>query len=665
MFFDSTRRKAVPEKAQLRTLPREPQPVEYMGCVDVKPGATLYWDIECFPNFFFVAFMCAETKRVVTFEQSPDALLDIHALHYLLWLAELVGFNTNNYDIPLISFALSKSHLRQIAELTAENLKVVSDAIIIEDLKPRDIEERYGFSIQSYNSIDLIEVAPLSASLKKYAARMHAHRLQELPYNPHEPLTAEQATHVRDYCITDLYNTALLHAELKEQLALRVALSQQYGQDLRSKSDAQIAEAIIVSEVRKMTGRYPGRAKVNEGEQFNYEVPAFVEFATPDFRTMLETVRAAVFVIDENGYPRCPQMQELTLRLGGNVYAMGLGGLHSQEKCRALVADEQFGVKDIDVKSYYPRLIINAKIRPQSMGDAFESVYESIVSRRLIAKDSGNKVEADSLKITANGTFGKLTSSYSAMYAPKSGIQVTLTGQLAILMLIEALHLAGFEVASGNTDGVVVRYERARESQLTELVSMWATHTNLETEETPYQAIYNRDVNNYIAIKPSGEVKVKGVYAEKGSTGNSRLSKNPEALILADAVIAFLTTAAPIETTIRNCRDFTRFVIVREVKGGGQHNGVYLGKVVRYYYGSGRGAIHYVGSGNKVANSDNATPCMDLPSDFPEDIDYPRYIKEAQEILIDIGHTPREGDLFESASREAGINESVDIVAII
>lgn len=637
MFFDQVKRKGVEQKSLAAVL-RPKQTVERMTIEDITPGERLYWDIECFPNFFYVAFFSKRLRKVISFEQSPDSELDYQSLAWVLWACELVGFNTNRYDIPLVSVALDYAD--------CERLKACSDYLILQDARPADVEKEFDVVIRDYNSVDLIEVAPLQASLKKYAARMHAKRLQELPYSPHEALNEEQAEYVRDYCLTDLLNTEMLDNELKEQLALRVALSQQYEQDLRSKSDAQIAEAIIVSEVTKMTGRRPSRSKVNVGEQFHYEPPAYVFYETPQLQGMLDYVRQAMFVIDDNGYPRCPQMQELTLRMGANVYAMGLGGLHSQEKCRALLADDRYGVKDIDVASYYPRLILNAQIKPSAMGNAFSEVFTAIVNRRLEAKRAGNKVEADSLKITANGTFGKLASSHSAIYSPRGAIQVTLTGQISILMLIELLHSRGFEVASGNTDGVVVRYERAREPELTSLVKLWEAHTGLETEETPYAAIYNRDVNNYIAVKPNGETKAKGVYAEKGSTGNTRLSKNPEGLIVSDAVIAFLSKQVPIERTIVDCTDFTRFVFVREVKGGGQHNGVYLGKVVRYYYGSRRGAIHYINSGNKVANSDDATPCMDLPDEFPNDLDYRRYIADAMQVLVDIGHTKPQGSLF-------------------
>jgi hypothetical protein len=53
---------------------------------------------------------------------------------------------------------------------------------------------------------------------------------------------------------------------------------------------------------------------------------------------------------------------------------------------------------------------------------------------------------ADSLKITINGSFGKLGNYYSALYAPDLMVQVTVTGQLALLKLIEYWKFAALEL---------------------------------------------------------------------------------------------------------------------------------------------------------------------------------------------------------------------------
>ena len=47
------------------------------------------------------------------------------------------------------------------------------------------------------------------------------------------------------------------------------------------------------------------------------------------------------------------------------------------------------------------------------------------------------KTTSDTLKICVNGSFGKLGSKFSFLYAPELLIQTTMTGQLALLMLIE------------------------------------------------------------------------------------------------------------------------------------------------------------------------------------------------------------------------------------
>jgi hypothetical protein len=229
-------------------------------------------------------------------------------------------------------------------------------------------------------------------------------------------------------------------------------------------------------------------------------------------------------------------------------------------------------------------------------------------------------------------------------------LQVTITGQLVLLMLIEMLEDAKIAVISGNTDGIVSKYHKDRHNEVRAIIAEWERQTNFKTEETRYSAVFSRDVNSYCAIKTDGGepearflderlgVKTKGAFSERGSALNSILSKNPEALICTDALISFLKNGTSIEKTIKECKDIRRFLSVKNVKGGGEKNGVYLGKVVRWYYPKNEaGYIAYVSSGNKVGKTDGARPVMDLPTEFPEDVNYDWYINEAIEMLYDCG----------------------------
>jgi hypothetical protein len=166
--------------------------------------------------------------------------------------------------------------------------------------------------------------------------------------------------------------------------------------------------------------------------------------------------------------------------------------------------------------------MLNMGMYPTALGKHFLTVYRDILETRLKAKHSGDKVTDSVLKIVLNGTFGKTSNRYSILYNPKMMIQTTLTGQLSLLMLIEALEHRGVKVVSANTDGIVIKCPRARYDSVTKLIHRWEKITNLETEETRYRSLYSRDVNNYIAIKENGSAKTKGVFA------TSSIAKNPQ-----------------------------------------------------------------------------------------------------------------------------------------
>lgn len=685
MFFDESRPDRA-KRAKRAAGPRDPRllessPIppaksyELMTLAELYGGGdrTLVMDTESYPNYWLAAFKCVETKKVFYFENSPDSLINLQLLQYVMTRFRIITFNGNKYDIPMIQLALQG--------LDAWKLKEINDDIIGNGLQRYQTEQKYGIKAFGINHIDLIEVAPITASLKAYAGRLHCERMQDLPYSINTNLSLEQAINVRDYCINDLDNTELLFESLAGQIDLRELLGKEYKLDLRSKSDAQIAEAVIKSELEKL-GVDTSKPEFIPNQTFYYQVPDFIRFKTPQFQEVLRTVATTLFEVGDTGKANCPPaIKALNIKLGSSVYKMGNGGLHSSEKATAHVADgANHGTLliDRDVASYYPNIVLNQGLYPAHLGPAFLEVYRAIVKRRLDAKHKAEQCKrdgdkegakywagiSDALKITINGAFGKLGSQYSRLYSSDLMSQVTITGQLCLLMLIEAIELAGIPVVSANTDGIVIKCPAERYADLETLVIAWEEQTGFVTEEARYKALYCRDVNNYLAVKlkskkdEAGNIiwldeldgcKTKGVYSERGSALNSVLSKNPECLILSDAVQALLLENVPVADTILNSRDLRRFVSVRTVKGGAEKDGVYLGKAIRWYYACGEdGVISSATSGNKVPQSEGAKPMMVWPEAFPNDLDFDRYIAEANDILYKVGYytAPKVGALF-------------------
>lgn len=626
---------------------------------------TLVYDVECYYNYFCVTFTNVEKTRYIRLKQSPDENIDIELLRKLMFMYITVGFNNHHYDLIIVSAVLAGiTNTITLKEITAD--------IIEYGLRDREIEKKYGFKILSFslvNSVDLIEVCPLSNSLKGYAARLHSPRLQDLPIAHDAILTKEDSLVIDDYNLTDCFNTADIACELTEQLALRADLSQRYQVDLRSKSDAQIAEAVIAAEISKITGKYPAKPRPKDGYFCTYTKPAFIEFKTDYLNSLLDTILSLRFYLDKNGSPVMPSFRngtfkqvtevddkdgeskrKIKLQINNTIYTVGIGGLHSCEKSARHVAGNGYKLFDRDVASFYPKIKINCGFYPKHIGPAYLKVYGSLVDRRIAAKRAKNNVEADSLKITINGAFGKLGSKHSILYSPDLMLGVTITGQLSLLMLIEALELAGIEVVSANTDGIVIKCHDSKREEMLAIFADWEAKTGFETEETEYTQLLSKDVNNYIAIKTDGKVKLKGAYSNPWADKKQaifRFHKNPMTTICIDAVCGYLTDKIPLAKTIKECTDIKKFVCAKKVKGGGYKGNMYLGKVVRWYYANNiHDGIYYIGSGNKVGESDGAKPIMDLPDTLPTDINYDFYIQKCHSILSDIGFYKKESLLF-------------------
>lgn len=681
-------------------------------------------DTECYRNYWLIKFYDPRNGMTREFEQFPGQALDIAGVLAELKRSTSITFNGNHYDLPMIAYALSG------ADCNA--LKEANDLIIKGGLKPWDFYKHFRIDELDIDTIDVKEVAPgVNVSLKTYGGRGHSRKLQDLPIKPDMLITPDQRRLLSLYCTNDLITTWELYQRCIKAIELRVRMTLKYGVDLRSKSDAQIAEALF----KKMLGFKPAKAYWPHMTPFQYKAPAFIKFVTKQMQDTLDYLHGLTFYSSDKdqtedevdafgdkvktGIIRPASLKKLKIQIGESFYKLGIGGLHSMESARYHISDTLAKLSDHDVNSYYPSLILICGMYPTQLGERFIEIYREVYEERLAAKALAGAIakaikqakadgllslskleedfliataEADAKKIILNGTFGKLGSKWSIFFAPDLLLQVTLTGQLSLLMLIESLELSAIPVVSANTDGIVIKCPVGMEWLRDNLIKSWEGATGLTTEATEYAALYSRDINNYLAFKYDGTYKAKGVFAKAG------IAKNPTNSIVVEAVADYLGKSKAIQTTINECQDITKFLTIRNVKGGGvkevrgpvpihhsmeqlvtmagyveefegwKHNtwnmgdaGVgfislkeayaaavvstppvisrdYLGKVVRWYYGKDHaGFISYETNGNKVPKSEGAVPLMDLPDTFPGDLDRSRYVEEAKEMLGTLG----------------------------
>lgn len=609
-------------------------------------------DTECYINYWLIMFKKVSDGKYIHFDMFNGSELNRKNILHIINKYTIVTFNGIKYDSVMIEAACQG--------FNNATLKNINDTLIgIGDekgLQPWQVRKQFGIGKFQLDHIDLIEPAPLRATLKIYGGRLHAPKMQDLPIEPEDIILKSDVEPMRLYCRNDLDNTEMMLRQLDSELDLRQTMSEEYNVDLLSKSDAQIAEEVIKSEMQSKYDITPKRNKIKSGTIYRFISPNNISFKTDILKDIHRQYCELPITVNKSGHvdfnfeigeedriktgKRKGELPEakskLKFLIGDTKYTIGIGGIHSNEK-KARHTNEEGILREYDVASYYPNIILNNSLFPKHLGIPFLEVYRSIVARRLKAKLDGNKVVNESLKITINGSFGKFASKWSFLYSPDLMMQVTITGQLTLLMLIERLELAGIKVVSGNTDGIVVKTNKNNEKLIADIIDEWEFDTNYSMGMTDYKSLNSRDVNNYIAIKESS-IKGKGAYADQNNHFY-KLRSNPVNIISIESVKKFLSDGTPVEETINNCYDVTKFITVRTVNGGALKGDKLLGKAIRWYYGAYElDAIHYKTSGNKVPRSDGGVPLMDLPDTLPEDIDYNWYIEEAKTILKNIGY---------------------------
>lgn len=638
------------------------------------------FDTECHPNYWLIKFYLPmghmRSFTISNYKPSftPQELWDIGQI---IANFTIVGFNSQNYDIPMCKLAFAGAE--------PALLKQANDAIIVGGVKHWQFAEAFPMAlryIDGLDHIDIMEVVPgVRIGLKTYMARMHSRTIQELPYPPDASLNPAQMAETDSYCGNDLRGTRELREIVKSRLALRETLTARLEQelaerglthmrvDLRSKSDAQMSEVIISAKL----GYRPEVPYIPSGYRFKLRPAPWLQFATPQFQAVFDLCKSVEFFWSRNdegeeyigadgktvktGVNMPIELKNVRPAMGSSVYKFGIGGLHSMEKTQTVYADAYHDIEDDDVDSFYPSIAILMRLFASEIMPVYKEIYDvrmgskpkiakldklikECVDKAKLAGLISEKEDAETIlggfKIVLNGGYGKLWSKYSFLLDPEAGVAITINGQLSLLMLIERLELGGIRVISANTDGIVTLVPKALRWYKEQVMQWWRDATGLGTSRTVFKSIHSRDVNNYVAVKPNGEVKRKGVFCESGVLASMQ-GVHPARDICKTAAVQFLADGTPVGQTIRACRDITQFILAKSVKGGGQWRDTYLGKTVRWYTSTNGEPIRYISNGNKVGGSDGAQPIQTLPDVFPTDIDYAVYEEYATDLLKKAG----------------------------
>jgi hypothetical protein len=147
-------------------------------------------------------------------------------------------------------------------------------------------------------------------------------------------------------------------------------------------------------------------------------------------------------------------------------------------------------------------------------------------------------------------------------YDKQVQVNICLTGQLSLLMLIEEMELNGIICFMSNTDGGTFKVPKSKINKFREIWNWWENKTKLVLEETKFKSMYFSNVNNYIAIKTNGEIKRKGRFIK-----DHELWKNKSKKIVALALEEHFINNGNIEKFIKSHKNIYDFCILARANG--------------------------------------------------------------------------------------------------
>lgn len=550
-------------------------------------------------------------KRFVLYEDDDTDLFSL--LYWLQQKADYFGYNNRKYDRLMLSALLMYYNQfdkpsKLITFLYETSQRVIrssnNDTLWTDNFTSLILRNNVAF-----RDLDLFQIFRLDhyhKSLKQTSINIKWYNLKEYTMPPigdldrhyyHERLPEakgmtdrelnihyrnvferfipkEYLNEMADYNDNDVYIVAELIRMNQEEVLLRYRISEEYKVDVYSASRSTIADKVIVKLYSKFTGLHPKafidtktiRRKILVSEILSDKIA----FSTPELNDILSSIRSLTLRGEKGEFDR-----EFTFM--GTSYTIATGGLHSNEIPAVYVENSDSIIVDRDVASYYPNMIRSLKVcQKHLIPKAWFRIADTIVDERLehkhLAKDKSLDVmerdkhatAAACLKIVANaGIFGKMGSEKSFLCDKKAMYQVTINGQLFLLMLIEKLELAGIHVISANTDGIVTIVPRELEQTADDICHWWEKHLGLELEFTYYTKYVTEGVNSYLTVKRGGSSKFKGRMNPKMFLED--LSKGYNSPIVAKCVTEYFINGTPVMETLRNAKSILDFCRTQNV----------------------------------------------------------------------------------------------------
>ena len=619
----------------------------------IKDKQVEVYDLEVFPNVFSCTMKNTETGEINQWEVSNrkndiELILNKFKENDKLFC----GFNCIHYDNVIINFLLEyqNSILKSGYQRITKNLYGLSNTIINGDLEKWK-RWKYANNFKTLDLLTMLYSSKLRVGLKEMQVTMQYPNVEEYSGDFNQPLPDSEIDDMLSYNLNDVLSTEALLYKCKDAIELRLSIENEYNIDALSKDGMTLGMEIIKHKYLEATHQqwYQIKDLRSPCDEMNLQdiIFPFIHYDSPQLQGILEEIKGMTVGAGRKSLEKHFLFDNLE-------YSIGVGGMHSVNTPMAFICNDDEIISDVDVASLYPSLIISYKLYPPHLGEKFLNVYSRIRTERLEAKHNGDKLKNLTLKLSLNGLTGNLQNEYSWVYSPETVMKIRMNGQFMLLMLAEKLVEAGIKIIQANTDGLFVLRKKKDEEQFKAICKWWENETKLTLEEDRFERFYQYAINDYLGVlegyKNSHDPKLlkkKGLFIDTVTLG-----KGMQPMIIPKAINAYFAEGIPIADTIKASNDINDFITYQKI--GKQFSVEYGGKRITHinrYYCSSRGyyleKIDDKGKRIKVISDSGVKIVNDLTKikDFPKDINYWYYIKEANKIIEPFIH--RQLNLFD------------------
>ena len=617
------------------------------------------YDIEIFPNCFHCTCRDTETNDLYTFEisQRKNQLTELVDFFYYKNNGQRMfcGYNNKHYDDVIINYIIDYYYkLDQLSYArVCQSLFNLSSTIVTAEEGDIDKFKRWKYA-NYFESMDLLTLqfsSKLRVGLKEMQITMHYPNVQEYDGDFSSAIPLEDMDKMIGYNINDVDSTTELLNRLTKDIALRSFIETEYGINAYSMDSVKFGETLLAKKYCEATG-LSKRQLESMRSPMDYiplkdVILPFIKYKNPILQAVLEDMKGqVVYSKERKGY-------EKQFVLSNTTLSVGVGGIHSINKPKIYVPNENEFIGHADVASMYPSFIVQYGWIPRHLGKEFWQVYSDIYHERIEAKHSGQKLKSDALKLTLNSVTGKMQQETSWMYDPFSVFKIRINGQLVLLMLVDRLYELGCEIIQVNTDGVMYVAKKDLSDSIGQAIKEVEDITRLSFETDRYEAFYQYAVNDYFGVvegwSQSHDPKLierKGMFITE-----NRLGKGMAPVIIPKAVINYFLTNESIDSFIKRQTDIKDFLMTQRVdkKFKVVHGLTPVQRISRYYASTNGEYLFKEDGVDKVSNmlTKSGVTILNKFDDRTIEsrkINYRYYISEAKKIVADF--TEQQLELF-------------------